>query len=398
MSLLRLYCPLLEAPTQCDWALLGDKAGPATGRSLLKDLSRRADRIQVVLPAADVLITQARLPAAARRGGAAMLAFAIEDRIVNDPEINQVTWLGKTGDDDSLAVFDRQGFERWRKALGDIGIRRFEVQCETLLLPRARDHWSVAWNGREGFVRCGELHAMTTDAGDAKTPPLGLRMLVDEARAAGKHPGAIALHVTHADAAPDLDAWEASLGVPVQLAGTWTWRSAALDAGREIAQESPRWFGIGEAFPRLRLAAWLVAAALLVHGIALAVDWALLAAEQRSLRQQMDARFRATFPDAMAVVDPLLQTRRKLAEARHAVGKPDAGDFLPMVEKVSNELKGLTPGAVRILSYDAGRMVLEANPADERSVSRILERLRQAGLSADANASAGRATISVRVP
>jgi general secretion pathway protein L len=119
------------------------------------------------------------------------------------------------------------------------------------------------------------------------------------------------------------------------------------------------------------------------------VDWTLLTGEQRSLRAQMDSQFRAAFPDAVSVVDPPLQMRRKLAEARHAAGQPDIGDFLPMMEKVVSEMKDLPVGAVRIVSYEAGRLTLEVMAMDEPTINRIVTRLRQAGLSADSSSSSG---------
>ena len=64
-------------------------------------------------------------------------------------------------------------------------------------------------------------------------------------------------------------------------------------------------------------------------------DWSALDRDEVDLRRQMETRFRAAFPDAVAVVDPALQMRRKLAEARHVAGKPDNGDFLPMIENIA---------------------------------------------------------------
>ena len=85
----------------------------------------------------------------------------------------------------------------------------------------------------------------------------------------------------------------------------------------------------------LRPAAWIAGAALAIHAVALVADWTLLGAEQRSLRAQMEARFRSAFPDAVAVADPALQMRRQLAAARHRAGVPDGGDFAPMIEQSS---------------------------------------------------------------
>ncbi len=399
MNLLRLYCPLRETPVQCEWALLNDKGKYEIGKNPLAGLPRRTDRIQMIIPAPEVLITQARLPAAARRAVGSVLAFAIEERTATDPDANQVSWLGTVADNDVLAVVDRNGLERWRSALGKVGIRSYEVHSEMLLLPCAADEWSVAWNGREGFVRTGKLEAAATDSGDRDAPPLSLRLMLERAATNGNRPKSLALYTTAEDALPEVEAWQASLGVPIRLAGAWDWRTAVPGEGVGLAQESPRWSGLPAVVSKLRPAAWIAGIALALHAVALVVDWTLLANEQRSLRRQMDTRFRATFPDAVAVVDPLLQMRRKLAEARHAAGQPDVGDFLPMIEKVVTEMKDLPTGTVRIVSYEGGRMTLEVASMDEATLNRIVTRLRQAGLSAENSSSstgAGRAVITVR--
>ena len=75
--------------------------------------------------------------------------------------------------------------------------------------------------------------------------------------------------------------------------------------------------------------------------------------------------------------------RRKLAEARHAAGLPDSGDFLPMIEKVAAAGKDLPAGSLRIVSFESGRMTLELAAIEEAAMRRIEARLLQAGLSVD---------------
>jgi len=144
---------------------------------------------------------------------------------------------------------------------------------------------------------------------------------------------------------------------------------------------------------RLRPAAWIAGAAFAIHGVALSADWMLLASEQRAVRAQMEARFRDVFPDAVAVVDPALQMRRQLAAARHRAGVPDGGDFAPMIEKVAIGLKELPAGALRIVSYESGRMTLELGAIDQAALRRTVAQLVQAGLIVDLS---GTKLITVR--
>ncbi len=382
MSLLRIRAALADAPVRCSWALVNEGRDPVSGEGSLAELPRGAARVQLVIPAADVLITRARLPASARRHAGSVLAYAVEEQTTGEPDNCQVSWLGSAGSDDVLAVVAKPGLRRWLDALDAAGVRAPDVQCETLLLPRAADEWSLAWDGQEGFVRTSQFEGAVTDCGDRDTPPLSLRLLLDEAEVRGQRPVAIAIYSTGPSAAPDLAAWQRELGVALRMAGPWDWRAASPQAGVSLAQQRRRWRMPAGMLGRLRPAAWITVAALGIHVVASITDWTLLAREQQTLRRDMEARFRVTFPDAIAVVDPGLQMRRKLVEARHAAGQSDAGDFLPLIEQVA-AAAGFSDGAVRTLSYDNGHMTLELSAMDEAGITRIVERLRQSGLSVD---------------
>jgi general secretion pathway protein L len=374
VSPLRIYAPLNETP-------------------VLPLLPRGTDRVQLVVPAAQVLITQAKLPRGALRRAGSTLAFAVEEATAAEPDANQVTWLGARDGTDLLAVVDKRGLERWREALEAAGVRAYEVRAETLLLPLLSGEWSLAWGGAEGFVRSGEFEGAATDGGDAASPPLALRMLLEEAAARGAQPAAIALYTIAPGAAPDLAAWQAVLGIPLRDAGDWDWRTAPEQAGVSLTRTRGRWRLDAAVLASLRPAAWIAGAALAIHATALVVDWAQLAAEQRALRAQMEARFRSAFPDAVSVTDPVLQMRRQLAAARHRAGLPDGGDFTPMMEKVALGVKALPAGGLRIVSYEGGRMILELGAVDEPLLRRTVAQLAQAGLNAQVS---GARQITVR--
>jgi len=388
MSLLRIYTPLGEAPSRCQWVLI-DARQSARGEGRLADLPRGADRVQLVIPAAQVLLTRASLPQGARRRAGPVLEFAVEESTAAEPDANQVSWMGTTASGDALAVIDKQGLKHWRDALEAVGLRAFEVHSEILLLPlaaglpRPGSEWSLAWNGAEGFVRTGEFEGAATDSGDQASPPLSLRLMLEEAERRGARPDVIAVYATAPGVSQDFKPWEAALGVPFRFAGAWDWRTAPEQAGISLAQERRRWQMTPAALASLRPAAWIAGAALAVHGAALIADWTLLGSEQRGLRRQMEARFRSTFPDAVAVADPVLQMRRQLAAARHRAGLPDGGDFAPMIEKVAIGLKELPAGGLRTVSYESGRMTLELAAIEEAALRRTVARLAQAGLIVD---------------
>lgn len=93
MSLLRIRAPLGAAPARCEWALLEGRQSTA-GEGTLAQLPRGTQRVQLLVPAAQALITRAILPKGAQRRAGPVLAFAVEEASAAEPEANQVSWLG----------------------------------------------------------------------------------------------------------------------------------------------------------------------------------------------------------------------------------------------------------------------------------------------------------------
>ncbi len=403
MSRLRIFCPLSAVPASCQWVLFDDRAGIHPGEGALAQLPRNAAQVELVLAASQVLITRAQLPPTSRRRSAALLAYAAEEKLASDPDANQVSRLGQIDGDDVLAVVNRQRLQSWREALGAVGIHADGVYCETLMLPVQNGEWSLAWNGQEGYVRTGEFEGSATDCGDRQTPPLVLQLLLGDARARGAVPTSIALHVATPAAQPDLEAWQQSLGVDVRLAPQPNWRMAPATAGIRIDQERGHWHPSAATLTRWRHIGWILLAALLLHSTALLADRMRLAGEQHQLRQQMEARFRSLFPHATAVADPTVQTRRQLAQARHAANQPDAGDFPVMLGKVVVALAGVPAAELHALSYENGRMTLEFTAPGDALARRIEARLIQAEFDVQVPQTArsavrGTVTLTLRSP
>lgn len=389
MSVLRLFCTLAAAPTRCAWVLLDEHASVQSGEGALAQLPQGATRVQCVLAAGDVLFARVQLPTAGKRRSAALLAYAVEEKLASDPHANQVSHLGQTDGDDVLAVLDRQRLQGWRDALAAAGIQVDGVYCETLMLPLQEGGWSLAWNGQEGFLRTGEIEGGAMDCGDPQTPPLALLLLLEAARTRDALPTSIALYPATPGAPPDLDAWQHRLGVRVQLMPPHDWRLEAGAPGMRLDRKRQRWHPAAATLTQWRRVGWMVLVVVMLHSTALVADYLRLTGQRQQLRQQMEARFRALFPTAVAVADPVLQTRRQLTQARHAANQPDDGDFPVMLGKVVAALAGMPAAELHALSYADGRMTLEFNATADQLASQIEARLTRSGFAVEAAKAAG---------
>ena len=182
MNVLRVFSPPTAAPAPCRWVLFADHGDVQHGEGTLEQLPQGAARVELVLASSQVLLTRTQLPPASRRRSAAVLAYAAEEKLASDPDTNQVSRLGRAGDDDVLAVVNRKHLKDRYEALESVNIHVDAVYCETLLLPLEDGEWSLVWNGQEGHLRTGEFEGGATDCGDRMTPPLVLQLLIEDAR------------------------------------------------------------------------------------------------------------------------------------------------------------------------------------------------------------------------
>jgi general secretion pathway protein L len=109
------------------------------------------------------------------------------------------------------------------------------------------------------------------------------------------------------------------------------------------------------------LAIWAaVAAATFVVGMNL--HWLKLDSESKALRAGMENSFRSAFPEATAVVDPLLQTKRQLGTLRSRVGIASADDFTVLNAQAAQLMSMAPVGSVAGIEYRDGTLRVKFKP------------------------------------
>jgi general secretion pathway protein L len=129
--------------------------------------------------------------------------------------------------------------------------------------------------------------------------------------------------------------------------------------------------------------AWLGVAALVFIG-GMNAYWLKLESEMKALKSGMETAFRSTFPEATAVVDPVLQAKRSMGALRARAGIASPDDF-SVLNAQAAQLFTLAPvGAVAGLEYRDGalRIRLKAGTADNPMLQNNLRaQATQQGLS-----------------
>ena len=327
---------IFDAATPARWRLHGNDG------SLLREgcdppaAMPRAETTVAVVPQARLALIETPLPAVSAERRERLLQFAIEDRLTRDPATVHAVVLGEAAGERAgagrhyvVAAVERDWFGAaltWLEAAGAVPL----AVADTQLLPVADDEWRVEIDGTRGVAVRADRLAHALDCADLAVPPFALKLALNEAAIIGVLPKKIIVGATAADAARlDLHRWRADFAgneatrdivlMPAPPAAVAfdpaRWRAGNLRRGAFAAPDAMQ--GWRQALrPALVLAACLLA----LHIGLTAIDAWRLARQRAGLEVEMRELFKASFPDATAIVDPALQMRRNLDALRRKRG------------------------------------------------------------------------------
>ena len=329
----------------------------------------RAARTELVVAAADVLLVQTALPPLSGARLRAALPSLAEPHVVSDIDASWVVAAGReTAGRATLAVLDRGLFMRALELLRRARVEAAAATPEQLALPVGEGRWRVRLHPAYAALRTSRLSGIACSAATHDKPPVELELAL--AQAGEARPAAIEV-----EGACDTQAWSRALGVPVVPAPEA--ERSAPPVVLELLQ-----YELGPqlvAWQAWRLPAALAAAVLLTWIVGLNIEAALMRGEERALRAHAERTLREAFPAIPAVLDPLRQMQRGVADLRAGGGAADPREFLPLATAVSVALQA-DADAVRALDFRDGTLRVEFDPKLEpRTRERLLKTVQAAG-------------------
>jgi len=403
MSLLRLHIPPdwpdAEAAAPLPWCRLGARGELLACGTTALDQLPRAEACELILPAELVLLTRAALPRGSRQKLRQLLPYAIEDKLVAEPDAVHVAAGPRLADGQTaLAVIDKSWLKRVLARLQAARLQPRNAWPETLLPELPADGWVMVWDGRGGFLRTGAQSGMHLDGGSAVQPPAALALSVAQARASALLPHHLLLRLRDATPPPDVEAWSHALGMAVEVGVEWSplQHPDSRGGGIDLLQGEFAPSGVSrDLWPRLRLPLVLAGLIALVQIGATTIEWLLLSREKQLLQVSMERSFRQAFPDARVVIDAPLQMQRNLAELRGASGRLSPLDFLPLLARAATALDADSRSQLRALHYDSNQLRMEVRLADRAAADELHKRLLDAGLTSQLQEVSGTAPQSL---
>lgn len=314
----------------------------------LTDAIGRAQRVILLLAASDVTLLRVQVPPVSAARLKALLPNLIEDQLMSDPAECVVVAGAQADGLRTVAVVQRGWLDILHKTFTAYGARNLAALPAQLCLPHQADAANVAV-GQQGEEIDLTLRLSEQDG-------IGLPIIPDSPASAASEvlqtlgavlpQQAVSLHVPQA-AVPAYRAAVQAAGLEPRIsvfADNWShWIGAAQQTSLDLFKGLGS--GAGQQFDwkpwRWPLA--LAACVLLVNVVGLNIEWLRMKRESDFLRQSMIQTYKAAFPKETVIIDPIAQTRQKIAAAQRASGQPAADDFGVLAAKFGEAWERLAP-------------------------------------------------------
>jgi len=332
------------------------ETGSAHELDQLPERARRAT-VHVWTPATETMFTSASLPTRSPRKIAQALPYALEDRLLGDPDSLHFAWRREGDGSLSVAVTGRARLKDWTDRLERAGLKPAVVCPATLLIPWALDCWSLAFVGGEILVRTGAVGGFVCPA-ETEHPPALLVTAILEAQRQPAAPESLV--VFQPPKGFSADAWSKTLGLPVRIETGTLWERLP-DPGAPInllQGQFEQSAAIGESLKPF-LPAGIMLLIWFVSSLAYdASDWWRLKREHEALRKEMTSILMSNFPETKTVLDPAAQMQRSADQLLAHAGR-DERELVPMLNKVATALRSDNRARLRSLRYADSSLTIE---------------------------------------
>jgi len=338
----------LRAPDQpLAWLSLDARgsvlAGPRLGERPEPSELDGAERVVVLVPAADVLLARTEVAARQREQIEQALPYALEDQLVESVDAMHVAWSQDPDGGQSVAAVRRVTLDNWLEALAARGIQPDALVVDAAALPLEPGAIAVLVEGDCALIRSGRSEAGALDTESLGTwlgvalqqRGAGTRVLLhDQDRSAAELPRSFALE--RIDPPPPALAWLAPGALAPDAVNLLSGRYAP---GHRGASVRTLW----------RYAALLAGSVVAVWLALTLTEYTRLSRALSRTNGEIAAMYRQSFPDASTVPPSSTAIRSEFER----VGQRSGGG-IALLKRLGPVLTASTQYTVRSLDYRGG--------------------------------------------
>jgi general secretion pathway protein L len=358
----------LASSTVVSFVAIGAK-GVDSGETPIALLPKAA-AVDLVFDTSDVFVAAVDAPRLSEAKLRQALPNLLEERLLSDPADCHFAFTpqARAGSATTIAsapklpvaAIDRGVLTRALDAISEAGYRPRAAYSEIYVVPApAAGVLSVRLDRGRGIARSGKHDGFAFEFDGTSTPAplmLAVRQLgIKRIQAYGRDAGRLVQFAEQLGAAVDASQRAVDL--------------AATESAINLLQGSFASGGLlgSLSLPRLSTSSlkipliW-VSVAVATFVVGMNAYWLKLEAESKAIRTQMETAFRSAFPEATAIVDPVLQTQRQLGALRARSGIPSADDFSVLNTQAAQLLSMAPIGAVAGVEYREGALKVKFKP------------------------------------
>ena len=408
MTTLRILATALPAAALSpSWALF-DAAGSLKDSGTSRaDAVPAADRLEVVISAAQARIASVTLPPLAPGRVAGAAAFAVEDQIAGPGDAQHLATSTQAADGRvRVVIVARDMIAAW-SAFTAGGREASRVVAEPDLVARdGTTHWCARdAAGHDGFLRLSDGRALPVGTlGADGSLPTEIVLALGPAQRKGRAPANVSVDAPVTDAS--LARWSSETGATFVRGKPWRWQDAgppAFAAALELRQaRESKPAARGRELRRLFVPALAIAAmALVLHVVLTLGEWATqkYSAWQRGHDWAEVAAGAGIAPVlASTPASAAAAIARRYAAEKHAHGQPAPDDALPLLARSAAALAALPQGTVKSAVYSDGHWTFDLGRVDAGEARRLDASMRASGVPALVATSAAGTRMRVGAP
>jgi general secretion pathway protein L len=363
----------LSSSTLVHYVAFGAGPGAQSGQTPIA-LLPKANSVDLVFDTADVFVTAVETPKLSDAKLRQALPNLLEDRVLAEVQDSHYAFApgAARGGGTTIAaapklpvaVIDRGLLTRALDVMADAGYRARAAYSAIYTIPApAAGTMSVRVDGGRDVARSGKHEGFSFEF-DGSAAPTALQLAVRQL--------GVKKIVAYGSDAGNLSHFAGELGATVEVSRQEV-DLEATDSAVNLLQgafaASGMFGGLFGGLPLPKLSRGALKLPLIYAGIGVAVFvvgmnayWFKLQAEDKSIRSGMETAFRSAFPEATAVVDPVLQTRRNMGTLRARAGVASADDFSVLNAQAAQLLTMAPVGAVSGVEYRDGSLRVKFKP------------------------------------
>lgn len=345
----------------------------------------------VLVPAGDVLLTEATLPAKTGAKLAQVVPYALEEQVADDIDSlhfavgRRDSGTGRT----SVAVVDKAVMQSAMETLREAGIAPALLASEASLVA-ANPGQVVGWLEGDSLVLCAPARPPIVTPVTTLQDTFGF-LAATQAYGEGVEPGTLSLLFyapaadwqQHAGELGFLQGHFAAAKVQILPQGSLPWLASQVEVAAPInllqGEYVLRTRG-GADLRRWRVPAALAAAVLLVFVGSKVFEIRRLNAAERALDVEIEQTFRAAMPGALDSKDARRRMEQRFASLQENGGR---SGLLPALSAFATARAAAPDATLQGLSLREGALDLRVRAADAQSLDRINQQLRASGLSTE---------------